>query len=494
MTKAEAGGLPPEQALDPEDWPAFRKLAHAMLDDMIDYQSGVGERKVWRPIPPAVRQSLHEPPPRAPQNLGLVYERFRTLVLPYPTGNIHPRFFGWVHGAGTASGMLAELLAAAMNSNLGGRDHMAVEVERQVVGWWREIFGLPESASGLLTSGSAMANLTALAVARAAKAPVDVRQQGVAAAPERLIAYASSEVHGSVPKAMGVLGLGEAALRRVPVDAALRLDVAALKAAIAADRAAGCRPFCVIATAGTVKSGAIDDLATLGALCQAEDLWFHVDGAFGALAILSPRLKPLLEGIEQASSLAFDFHKWLNVPYGAGCLLVRDGKAHRQAFASTESYLGRASRGAAGGGDWFWDFGIELSRPFRALKVWFAMKEYGLDRFGRLVEQNCAQAHYLADLVAADPHLELLAPVNLNIVCFRYRAGGMTPEALDAVNQEIILDLHEQGIAVPSGVAIAGRQGIRAALVNHRTRRADLKALAEAVVRLGAAALGKPAL
>lgn len=476
-----------ESGLDPADWPAFRREAHAILDEMIDYQEGAGSRPAWRPIPDEVRAALSEPPPREPEDLAAVYARFRTLVLPYPTGNIGPRFFGWVHGAGTAQGMVAELLAAAMNCNLGGRDHMAVEVERQVVGWWREIFRFPVGASGLLTSGSAMANLTALAIARAAKAPFDVRRDGLGAGSARLVAYASDEVHGTIPKAMGVLGLGESALRRLPVDRDFRLDVAALRQTIAADRAAGLHPFCVIATAGTVKTGAIDDLDAIGRLCREEDLWFHVDGAFGALAILSPALKSKLQGIERASSLAFDFHKWLNVPYGAGGLLVRDGEAHRTCFASAESYLGRAPRGAAGGGDWYWDFGIELSRPFRALKVWFAMKEHGLGRFGALVEQNCAQARHLANRVASEPSLELMAPVALNVVCFRHRGQGFAAEAQDRLNREILMDLHEQGIAVPSGVTLRERASLRVALVNHRTRRADLDLLVEAVLRLGAA-------
>ena len=255
--------------------------------------------------------------------LARVCDDFRRLVLPYATGNTHPRFFGWVHGSGTPGGMLAELLAGAMNANLGGRDHGPIYVERKVIEWSRRLFGFPEGASGLLVSGTSMATLIGLTVARNHLAGTDVRRQGFSLTNSPLVAYASAEAHNSVAKALEILGLGRDSLRAVPTDAAYRMDLDALSRMIARDRETGLQPFCVIGTAGTVNTGAIDDLAAIAGVCAREGLWFHVDGAFGAAAILSETLGERLQGIEKADSLAFDFHKWLHVPYDAGCILVR---------------------------------------------------------------------------------------------------------------------------------------------------------------------------
>ncbi len=303
----------PEDSLDPADWEAFKGLAHRLLDDAIDHLRTVRERSVWRPVPEAVRQALAQPLPVQGQGLERTCREVVDLILPYATGNTHPRFWGWVHGSGTPGGVLAELIAAAMNANCGGRDHGPIYVERQVIEWCRELFGFPDGASGILVSGTSLATLIGLAVARHHLAGVDVRVEGIRAAPASLVGYASVEAHGSVARAFEILGLGGAALRRVPVDRDYRIDTAWLRQSIAADRAAGARPFLVIGTAGTVNTGAIDDLAALADICAQEKLWLHVDGAFGALIALSATLKPRLAGIERADSLAFDFHKWLHV-------------------------------------------------------------------------------------------------------------------------------------------------------------------------------------
>ena len=253
---------PSPSPLDPADWDAFRSLAHRLLDDAIDQLRTVRERPVWQPVPEAARAALQAPLPvegaRAPTP---TVAAALSAILPYPTGNIHPRFFGWVHGSGTAGGLLAEILAATMNANLGGRDHGAIYVERQVIDWCRQLFGMPEEASGLLVSGTSMATLIGLAVARHHHAGCDVRAEGVAAAPARLVGYASSEAHSSVARAFELLGLGRDALRSIPVGADFRIDTAELGRAIAADRRLGLRPFCIIGTAGTVNTGALDDLA-----------------------------------------------------------------------------------------------------------------------------------------------------------------------------------------------------------------------------------------
>jgi aromatic-L-amino-acid decarboxylase len=474
-------------SLDPADWAAFRAQSHRMLDDMIDFLAEVRDRPVWQKVPETVKQRLAAPVPTGPTALADVYQEFRELILPYATGNIHPGFFGWVHGSGTPTGMLAEMLAGAMNANVGGRDHGAVYVERQVIEWCRELFDFPASASGVLVTGTSMANLIGLLVARTARLGAGTRSAGVGEAGAKLVAYCSSAAHGCIAKAMEIAGLGTDALRRIAVDDHHRIDVAALARAIAEDREAGLLPFLVVGTAGTVDIAAIDDLGALADLCAAQDVWFHVDGAFGAMARLSPALAPRLAGIERADSLAFDFHKWLHVPYDAACILVRDGALHAQTFASTAPYLARVPRGLAAGAPWFCDYGPDLSRGFRALKVWFTLKEFGTARLGAAVLRNCQLASFLADRVAATPELELLAPVQLNIVCFRYRHPRLAEAQLNGLNADLVADIQQSGIAAPSTTLLDRRLAIRVNITNHRTDEAVLEAMLAALVARGKA-------
>jgi aromatic-L-amino-acid/L-tryptophan decarboxylase len=481
----KAGTEPQAEAnetLDPTDWGAFRSQAHRMLDDMLGYIENIRERPVWQPIPDEVRARFRSSAPRQGEDLARIHAEFMQDVLPYAQGNVHPGFMGWVNGGGTPVGMVAEMLAAGLNANLGGRDHIPVEVERQVSGWVREIFGFPVGASGLFVTGTSMANLIAVLVARDAALGVEVRDRGVAAEPKKLTAYTSNAVHGCIPKAMDIAGLGSAALRLIPTDSRYHIDLAALETAIQKDRAAGFTPFFVVGTAGTVNTGAIDDLAGLADLCQREKLWFHVDGAFGALAKLAPDLAPKVEGMERADSVGFDFHKWGQVPYDAGFILVRDSEAHRNAFVSPAAYLKRAKRGLAAGTPWPCDFGPDLSRGFRALKVWFTLKALGTERLGASISRTCALARYLESRIAATPELELMAPVELNIVCFRYRA-----EDADRINEEIVIALQESGMVAPSTTLIGGHTAIRAAIVNHRTSRAEIDALVDGTVAQGRA-------
>lgn len=475
---------PPEETLDPQSWDEIRELGHRMLDDMLDYLSTVEERPVWQPVPGEVRRHFETPLPREPQGPEAAYRDFKQWVLPYPMGNIHPRFWGWVNGTGTAVGVLAELLAATVNPNAAGFDHAATYVEEQVLGWCKELLGFPREAGGLLVSGGSMANLLGLAVARNARAGFDVRRCGVARGPG-LTVYASSETHSSVVKAVELLGLGGEALRRVPVGADWTVDTAALAALVEHDRLRGLRPLAVVGNAGTVNTGAVDDLEALAELCHREGLWFHVDGAFGALAAASPKLRPLVAGLEKADSLAFDLHKWMYVPYDAGCVLIRDAEAHRRAFELTPAYLDRVDGGLAAVPPYFSFRGMELSRGFRALKVWMSLKAEGADRYARIIRQNVEQARHLAALVEASPVLELLAPVPLNVVCFRFVEPGAEEGELDDRNRRILVRLQESGVAVPSSTVLDGRYALRVAITNHRTRRRDLDLLAAEVVRLG---------
>jgi len=484
MSKLDGWDETLDETLDPEDWEAFRRLAHAKLDEAIDYVREVRQRGVWQPVPEKVKQELQAKLPLEGQGIEQTCDEFREQILPYPTGNIHPRFWGWVHGTGLASGIISEMFGAAMNSNCGGRDHAALYVERQVIDWCREIVGFPQSASGIVVSGTSMGAVIGLAVARNARAGCDVRADGIGCAPKPLVIYASGEVHSSLVKALELLGLGRNSLRKIAVDEKFAIRPDALREAIRQDQAAGRQPFCVVGCSGTVNTGALDDLAALADICREEDLWFHVDGAFGALCGLSDSLREHVRGIERADSVAFDFHKWMYVQYDAGCVLVRDGQLHRKAFATRPDYLQHLERGLAGGGEWFTDLGPELSRSFRALKIWFALKTYGAGGFARMIEKNCRQAQYLAELVKANRELELLAEPTLNIVCFRCRPQGVRDDKLDELNRDIVADLQEQGIAAPSTTRINGRLAIRVAITNHRSQRADFDVLVKSVVAI----------
>jgi glutamate/tyrosine decarboxylase-like PLP-dependent enzyme len=469
------------ETLDPQNWDDIRAQGHRMLDDMIDYAANIRERPVWTPIPDAVRERFHEKLPHQPCDLGEVYREFTDFIVPYATGNVHPGFMGWVHGGGTAVGMLAEMLAAGLNANLGGRDHIPVEVERQVVEWMGSIFGFPSEASGIFVTGTSMANLMAVLVARTAALGQSVRRRGLGDEGAFLTAYTSTAAHGCIAKAMDLAGFGSDALRCIEADRSHRIDVAALRARIASDRKAGLKPFLVVGSAGTVDIGAIDDLQALSTLCREEGLWFHVDGAYGALGILSPLLAPRLAGLENADSIALDFHKWGQVPYDAGFLIVRDGQQHRETFAAPAAYLRRETRGLAAGSSWPCDLGPDLSRGFRALKTWFTLKTFGLEKLGAMITRTCTLAKYLEQRILDEPRLELLAPVELNIVCFRYRAADA-----NSVNGDIVIAIQESGIAAPSTTLLDGELAIRAAIVNHRTDTCDIDALISAVLEFGA--------
>lgn len=479
-----------EENLDPEDWGAMRALGHKIVDDMLEYMQSIAERPVWQPAPDSVKKHFDQPLPDDPQPRGEIYQEFLDYVLPYPIGNTHPRFWGWVFGTGTPFGALAEFLTAAMNTNSGDMDHhSANHVEKQVLTWIKEMLGYPLSASGLFTSGCSAANLIGLTVARNSTAEFDLRHEGVHQGSRKMVLYASQEIHSSIQKAVEILGLGSSALRHIPVNAAYQIELGELRERIKIDRADGYFPFCVVGAAGTTNTGAIDDLEALAEICDSENLWLHVDGAFGAWAAIAPGVRNKVKGMERADSLAFDLHKWMYMPYELGCVLVRDPRQHRDAFFLRPDYLARVEKGRGiTGGDlpWLSDYGFQLSREFRALKAWMSVKEHGALKYGRMIQQNIDQAHYVAGQIEAQPELELMAPVPLNVVCFRYYREGMEDEELDRLNQRILVELQEGGLAVVSGTRIRGRFVFHLANTNHRSRQEDFDLLLEEVIRLGA--------
>ncbi|ESZ66262.1 aspartate aminotransferase family protein [Mesorhizobium sp. C120A] len=473
-----------EETLDPSDWADVQSLSHRIVDDAVAYLRDVRQRPVWQEMPGDVRDFFTASLPQSPTPLADIYGDVVDKVMPYPMGNIHPRFWSWYMGSSNFTGAIGDFLAAIQGSNLGGGNHAAALMDGQVVDWCKQMMGMPASASGTLVSGGSMANIIGLTVARNTKAGIDVREHGVGAIEKPLRFYGSDQVHSCHRKGMEALGLGNKALRRIASDTGLRIDIEGLRTAISEDRAAGFKPACIIGNAGTVNTGAIDDLQALAKLAHEEDLWFHVDGCIGALIAIAPENARRVAGIEWADSIALDPHKWLHAPFEAGCALVRDASAHRKTFAVTPEYLESTPRGLASG-QWLHDYGLQTSRGFKALKVWMALREHGVEKFGRLIDQNIAQGHYLSGLIAADPALELTAPTSINIVCFRYRADGLDSERAKALNTEIMLTLQEEGIAAISDTTVQGQHCLRVAINNHRTRREDLDLLVAETVRLG---------
>ena len=477
-------GLDDALSLDPGDWTEFRAVAHAAVDDATDRIRALRDGPVWRPMPENVRAAFAGPVPVGSQPLSEIYAQVASQIIPYAMGNLHPRFWAWYMGAGDLTGALADFLAAVDGSNLGGGDTAANLVDQQVTRWIRELMCFPESASAALVSGGSMANIIGLTAARNAMAGIDLRQDGLAQMEQPLAFYASDQVHSCHHKAMNLLGLGARALRHIPTDDGFRMDLRALRDAIDADRRSGTKPACVIATAGSTNTGSVDDLEAIADLCRREGIWMHVDGCIGALIAIAPENAPLVSGMERADSLALDLHKWLHAPFDVGCILIRDRALHRETFAEDAEYLQRATRGLAAG-EFLHDYTLETTRSFRALKVWMMLKQHGVETFGRLIDQNIAQAKYLTGLVEADPSLELMAPTATSVVCFRFNPGGLTEDRLRTINTELLLRLQESGLAVPSETTLRGRYCLRAAFCNHRTRRSDVEELAAAVGRLG---------
>jgi glutamate/tyrosine decarboxylase-like PLP-dependent enzyme len=475
-----------EETLDPENWSEVRSLSYQMIDDAITYLQFIRDRPVWQDMPPPVKASFVTPLPNEPTKLAEVYQEIAENLMPYAMGNVHPRFWMWYMGASNFTGALGDFLAAIQGSNLGGGNHAAACMDQQVVNWCKQMMGFPNEASGTLVSGGSVANLIGLTVARNVTSQIDVRAEGIAAAPKPLRFYASDQAHSCHQKAVELLGLGRKSLRIVPSRPDFQMDIGALERMIAEDRLAGWHPSCVIATAGTVNTGAIDDLVAVRNLCGREGLWFHVDGCIGAFIAIAPQNRDLVAGISMADSLALDPHKWLHTPFEAGCALIKNATDHLNTFALHPEYLEVKQRGIAAA-QYLFDYGLQTTRGFRALKIWMALKEHGLAKFGRLVDQNISQAHYLTGLIEQDERLELLAPTNINIVCFRFNPGNRSEQELRSINTEIMLRLQETGLAAVSDTTLLDKHCLRVAIVNHRTRRSDLALLVREIVRVGEA-------
>lgn len=468
--------------LDPSDWEDLRRHLHAAADHLLDHVRDHRQGPVWQEMPQQFADELLDPITRHGAGTGRAWELLRERILPFGVGNLHPRFMGWVHGAGTAGGLLASLAEAAVNANVGGRNTGALRVERAVIDWARDLFGFPVGASGILTSGTSMATIVGLAAARNAHADWDVEEEGLGSEGARFRLYASEATHGCIHKALRLLGFGRRALRTVPTDGQGRMRLDQLDRIVREDRDQGLRPWAVVGNAGTVNRGAVDDLDGIADVAADHGLWFHVDGAFGALLRLSPRYRHRVAGIERADSLAFDFHKWLHVTYDCGCVLVRDRDAHVGAFQGRPDYLEGHEAGLAAGEPWPCDYGPELSRGFRALRVWFLLVEHGTDALAEAIDNSVDRASHLAARVDEEPALERIDPVELNVVCFRVLPED--GEDGDELNRVIVTELQRRGIAAPSTTRLGPHLFIRCCLMNHRTTRDDADATVDGVLHI----------
>jgi len=474
----------PETGLDPADWNDIKNLGYQIIDDMVDYLKNVGERPVWTPIPQHVKDEFKRPLPQTGSDIFSVYNEFKQNILPYPGGNIHPKHFSWVQGTGTPMGAFADLLCGVMNNNATIADQSALYVDAQVINWCKELMNYPADGSGILVSGGSIANITALIVARNTII-ANSKNAGVYSAAGKLTAYCSAETHNCLGKAAEVIGIGNEQLRKIPVTADFEIDIEALKIKIAEDKAKGFIPFCIIGNAGTVNTGAIDPLDGLLQIARNENIWFHIDGAFGALAKLVPAYEHKLKAIEGADSVAFDLHKWMYMQYEVGCVLFKNAAAHRKAFATAVNYLTAHERGLAAGPETISNYGMELSRGFKALKVWMSLKEHGLGKYREMIGQNINQAFYLGELIQQQPLLELMTPVTMNIVCYRFNPGDLDQQQLNTLNKELLMRMHETGVAGPSYTILNGSYVIRVAITNHRTRRHHLEEMIAGTIKLG---------
>ncbi|HJS97274.1 MAG TPA: pyridoxal-dependent decarboxylase [Solirubrobacteraceae bacterium] len=464
------------------DLEEFRSAGHALVDAIADHLAALPGQAVWQPVPDDLRaQILSLPLPDGPTAMGSLAEVMARDVLPYPMGNGHPAFFGWVNPPPSLSGVLASLTAAAMNPSVVSGDHADVHVERTVVRWLGELVGYPHTpGGGLLTSGASAATIVCVAGARsraAAAAGYDVRRDGLRGGP-RLLCYVPSEAHSCVARAIELLGLGRESIRPVPIHDG-RLDQRALQSAIAADRAAGGTPALLVGSAGTVNTGAIDPLEALAEVAAAEGLWFHVDGAYGAFGVLDPAIAARYRGMARADSLVLDPHKWLGVPVDAGCALVQHANDLREAFSVIPPYL-RQDAGAEVGT--FAEYGPEQTRPFRALKTWATIAARGREGIVKQVVRANGLARELAERIEAEPSLELAATPQTSIVAFRARLTGCTPDQLEAVNRALPEAVQARGRAFVTGTIYEGRETVRACILHPGTTEADLTTLVEEVL------------
>jgi len=469
------------------DWSPdeIKRVGYRVIDLVAEYLTTLPEKPVFRPVPRELAaKRLDSAPPESGQTPDAILDAFQTELAPFPFGNGHPRFYGWVNPPPAVMGIFAEALAAAMNPSCAGGNHAAIYVEREVVNWFKQIAGFPAGSMGLLVSGGSMAALTALAVARHVKCGFDVRTEGLQTRPHRLLFYKTGEAHGCHQKAIELLGFGSQSVRTVTRNRALQMIPSALEAALQKDIVEGCTPIAVIASAGAVNTGAIDPLDEIADICSRHNVWLHVDGAYGAPAILSRRYAKELSALSRADSLVLDPHKWLYVPVEAGLVLVRDGEAMRAAFSLVPPYLRTDGQvDGVGGLPWFSEYGFQQTRGFRALKVWMALRHHGLAGYRKSIERDIALAEGLAAAIRPLDDFELFEPTSLSIVCFRYCPPNArdNQRGLDSLNKAILEKVQLGGRVFLSSTVIDDKFWLRACIINPLAAEADVQTIIDVV-------------
>ena len=457
----------------------IRDWGNSVIQLMADYLDNLRSRRVYGHMSSReIRDRLDSALPTKGTDFDDLLKVFRETIIPFSRQNAHPRMFGYVQSPGTPLAAFADLLASTLNANLTvWRSAPApVEMERLTIDWIRQILGFNAEAGGLFVSGGSMANLAAIAAARQTKEDSSAR----------LRIYASSETHFSIAKAAALLGIGRQNVRHVAVDERFKIRVDDLVAKITADLDAGYVPFCVVANAGTVNTGAVDPLSEIRAVADRFQLWMHVDGSYGALAVLAESARKLFAGIERADSVALDPHKWLYLPVDVGCVIYREPSMARAAFAHEAEYT-RIISEEADEAFAFWDYGPELSRRFRALKVWMLLKGVGLEALSEAIEGNLACARYLESMVRASDDFEMAAPVELSIFCFRHvpvHLRSESVEAIDAFNEHLLIALQRDGSSYLSNATLAGRFALRGCVLNYRTTLRDMEILLDDLRRV----------
>ena len=451
----------------------FRAMVQAAVDRLVSYFGTLGTEPVVRPTTSAaLRERLDEPLPQEGSDFAEILAELEATVFQFSRHNAHPGFFGYISSPGTPVNAVGSLIQSALNINVTcwRSSPAGTEMEHVAIRWLKEMLGMPAAAGGLLTSGGSMANFAGLAAARTAKALGNVVRDGMFGV-RPMCVYVSTEGHFSIAKAAGMLGLGERNVRQVRTNGRLQIDLGDLELQVRTDRAAGAIPFCVVANAGTTATGAVDPIGPLADFAERERLWLHVDAAYGGFAALAPSARCLLKDIGRADSVALDPHKWMYLPVGCGCVLYRDPETARAAFGHSAEYtrtIGLEQDEAFA----FWDYGPELSRPFRALEVWLLIKYVGAHFLGEAIDRNIQCAKLLEKLVEESPDLEMLAPVELSVFCFRHTAATGD---LNQVNERILLELQSGGSTYLSNATVNGKFGLRGCVLNFRTTEEDMK-------------------
>ena len=464
-----------EETLDPKNWEKMKVLAKQMAEDMVTYLETIEERPILRPKTEEILDYLKQPAPEKPLGPTNTYQEFQEKILNNRGSlNAHPCCWAAVTGQGSSFGALADMWSSGINAIMNEHD-ITPDIETQVIRWIKEMLDYPMAATGVLGSGGTMANLIGLNVALNSNAGYDVNKNGVNG---KLTFYGSTEVHFSIIRNLRLMGIGHKNLRLIPVDNDYRIDLSLLKEQVDKDRDEGYTPVCVVGCCGSTNVGAIDDLESLASYCKREELWYHVDGAFGAWVHLSPKYRHMVKGQDKADSLALDLHKWMYMPYGIGCTLVKDADAHYRTFDINPVYLEEAGSGSG-------SLSLEGSRPSRSLKAWMTIKEHGVGKFRRLVEMNIDQAKYLGELVEDSPNLELVAPVNLNVVCFRYYLNGLGEDKLAKLNYGVFNELFRNPKFAVLPSKLNGKVILRACITNHRTRYEHLDSFIGRITQIG---------